>query len=81
MSRATIRIDCPSDELLGRLNSRVYPVCEMVRRPERLVAEYSVPESYATWFLQHCCDLGIQTRKLTGTLSLLEQLAADDLEE
>ena len=81
MSRSTICVESPSDELLNRLNSRVYPVCEMVRRPDRLQAEYSVPEKYATWFLNHCADLGVQTRRINGNLSLLEQLAADDLED
>jgi hypothetical protein len=81
MSVSQITVEPPSEELLWRLNSRVHPVCEMVSRGSLLQAVYSVPDSHLNWFCSHCIDLGIRTSRIDGRMSLLEQLAADDLEE
>lgn len=81
MSATRITVEPPSEELLGRLNSRVYPVCEMISRPAVLQAVYSMPEDKLQWFCDHCIDLGIRCRRIDGRMSLLQQLAADALEE
>lgn len=81
MTATCITVEPPSEELLSRLNSRVHPVCEMVSRPGHLQAVYSVPEKYLQWFCDHCMDLGIRCRRIDGRMTLLQQLAADDLEE
>lgn len=76
MSRSTIRVESPSDELLNRLNSRVYPVCEMVRRPDRLQAEYSVPEKYATWFTPEqirLCGLSAKSHVVSALRTLADR--------
>lgn len=79
MSEVSVELQADGD--LVRLNSRVYPVCEMSKRPSTLQAVYSVPEKSLTWFLEHCRHLGIRARRVDGRMSLLQQLAADDLEE
>ena len=81
MSATRITVEPPSEESLGRLNSRVYPVCEMVARPSQLQAVYSVPEDKLQWFCNHCSELEIRCRRIDGRKSLLQQLAADDLED
>lgn len=79
--KAEVGVELQADEDLVRLNSRVYPICEMNKRPSTLQAVYSVPENYLTWFMDHCRQLGIRTKRIDGRMSLLQQLAADDLEE
>ncbi len=81
MTATRITVEPASDDLLGRLIGRVYPVCEMVERPAHLQAVYSVPENYLQWFCDHCMDLGIMCSANIGRMTLLQQLAADDLEE
>lgn len=79
--KAEVGVELKADGDLVRLNSRVYPVCEMLKRPSTLQAVYSVPENYLNWFMDHCKQLGIRTKRIDGRMSLLQQLAADDLEE
>lgn len=78
---AEVGVELKADVDLVRLNGRVYPVCEMLRRPSTLQAVYSVPEKSLHWFMEHCRHLGIRTNRIDGRMSLLQQLAADDLEE
>lgn len=80
MSRPRIGIVSPSEQLLLRLNSCVHPVAEMDSRTG-LQAVYSMPEEYVQWFLDHCQRIGIRTQRIDGRMSLLQQLAADDLED
>lgn len=80
MSRPTIGIVSPSEQLLLRLNLCVHPVAEMDSRTG-LQAVYSMPEEYVQWFLDHCQRIGIRTQRIDGRMSLLQQLAADDLED
>lgn len=79
--RSEVGVELKADDDLVRLNGRVYPVCEMIRRPSTLQAVYSVPENYLNWFMDHCRQLGIRTKRISGRMSLLQQLAADDLED
>lgn len=79
--KSEVGLELQSDDDLVRLNSRVYPVCEMTKRPSTLQAVYSVPENYLNWFMDHCRQLGIRTKRISGRMSLLQQLAADDLED
>ena len=81
MSTVAIAINSPSEELISRLNSRVYPVATMEKRPAKLQAEFSVAHNYVDWFLSHCRDLGIGTDASESRSSLLQRVAADDLEE
>lgn len=81
MSTVAIAINSPSEELISRLNSRVYPVATMEKRPAKLQAEFSVPDNYVDWFCRHCLDLGIAVDPIEGRSSLLERIAADDLED
>ena len=81
MTTVAIVINSPSEDLISRLNSRVYPVATMEKRPAKLQAEFSVAENYVDWFCRHCADLGISTEPVEGRMSLLQRIAADDLEE
>jgi len=76
-----VGVELRADADLVRLNACVYPVCEMQERPSTLQAVYSMPEAKLQWFCDHCQRLGIRTRRINGRMSLLQQLAADDLEE
>ena len=75
-----VLIDSPSDDLLQRLNGRVHPICDMIRRPERLRAVYRVPERYLGWFCNHCMDLGIRTHRAADPIAR-GLLAGEDLDE
>ena len=80
MSRPRVSVECSSEQLMLRLNSCVHPLAEMDSRTG-LQAVYSMPEEYVQWFLEHCQRIGIRTHRIDGRMSLLQQLAADDLED